>query len=1161
MKKLLYALFLTLLTILAAACCYAADMENCIIHKNSSFEEHKVGEVPSAFEYIIWKSDIKKEEKWINASRDNTEIVKLEKDGNPENLAVKLNSFADPEGEVTGFARCLFSYYPMKDKGVISFSFMVDDLTSKKISQINTNVSQTRHLDYLDSKSYFDFISVVEDKVYYRNTLIKNDIKKDTWYDVDFLADVKSGTGKLYIDGVCTDVKLPSGTVNICEVKFDLPTSEGAAWYIDDIRIYEADEIISDAQIDIAWNKYKNSPFYLGYEFENGRAANYNYMAFLKADGKRFTTIGTDRLYNKDSITKLSGKIYKKDENIMIPVSSFAEVFSAEVNEEEDGNISVTYKGNIKKVTDFELVDGVAFMQLDELFEFLGKEYYTEDDILWLDEPKNFDWSLPLTSSGTSVKSADRWTLSFSLYERMLSALLFDRPTNEELIEAIKKYTPNNTDLRVQFTNESLAKIKSEMKNDSQLSSVIAALIKEGENELKAPYVPKYGDDGKRATYTTGTYNSLSALATAYLFSESDEDKKLFKDAIWKTIQILDTFPDFHSKYNNGLGTGTMTYGLAYAYDWVDWTDEERKIIEDMCRRNIFDYALQNYNTSMTNHGRSIGFNRGNMSPIINGAYATLAISMFESDPEYFGTVIRGALNGMSAGYLTFFPRGEWEEGLSYWTYVCTYFPIGLKSLQNAIGTDFGCSEVPGVLDTYKFPILLRGSKNAYSFGDDGNDTQGITAVFMFCADQTENKEIAQFRKDKMGSRGNLIDVANWVFDTADSNLGLNSLEKDTYAENASTVVMRTGWDSSDTSVAFHGGANDDNHGHFDTGAFHFDMNGVRFATDLAKEDYNLRGNGFYEPLEAEKYYPDGYPFENWHYYRQKGEGHNLVVANRSEANQITPIDEATKAASADMKTNGSAEFIKMEFGETTSYALLDVTDTNKIFESAFRGVTLDKTNNIIKIQDDIRASRVTDFMWSMHTQAEIEISEDGKSAILTQNNKKIRAKITNDCDLRFEELPAAFDETYGTANKPLIETPNTVYTKEDDFYIEYGYECDIDKDYRKLAVQGNSDTFNLSVTFEPYIEEFRIVSSGEDKKSSVINIPEAGTYKVIFADFEGGRLVGTDIVDAIVKDSAAGKIAVSIKNEKITLGMGDKIMLLNNLESIVPLCTEFVIQ
>ena len=1086
MRRILNTLFFTMLFLFGAVCTNAADMENCIIHKNSSFEDHKVGEVPSAFEYIIWKSDIKTEEKWINASRDNTEIVKLEKDGNAENLAVKLNSFADPDGEVVGFARCPFSYYPMKEKGVISFSFMVDDLTTKKISQINTNVSQTRHLDYLDSKAYFDFISIVGDKVYYRNTLIKSGIEKYKWYGVDFLADVKKGTGKLYLDGECFDVALPSGTVNICEVKFDLPTTEGTAWYIDDLRVYEADEIIDDTELDAAWNKYKSSPFYFGYEFENGRASNYNYMAFLKADGKRFTTIGTDRLYSNNSIVKLPAKIYKQDGHIMVPVRAIAEMFGAQVTwKEASRRVCISHNGKAIEAAPNEniyyingtpsklespivLNDGSTFIRLDILLHFLEKEYYMEDDIIWFDKPKSFDWSLPLTASGTQVQSADRWTLSFSLYERMLTALLFDRPTNEDIAEAIRTNSPDITHPRLQFTNESIAKIKEGMKTDEQLAASIASMISEGKKELKNQYVPKHSDDGKRASYTTGTYNSLSALATAYLFSESDEDKKLFKDAIWNTMEILNTFPDFHSKYNNGLGTGTMTYGLAFAYDWVDWTDEERKLIEDMCKRNIFDYALQNYNTSMTNHGRSIGYNRGNMSPIINGAYASLAISMFETDPEYFGAVIRGALYGMSAGYLTFFPRGEWEEGLSYWKFVCTYFPFALKGMQTALGTDFGCSEVPGVLDTYNFPIAIRGGKSAYGFGD-GDEASGIVAVFMFCADQTGNKEIAQFRKQTVGTKANLMDIANWVFDTSDYNLGLDALDRDTYAESAFTVVMRTGWDAADTSVAFHGGANDDGHGHFDTGSVQFDMNGVRFGTDLIKEDYNLRSNGYYEPLEADKYYPNGYPLEKWHYYRQKGEGHNLVVANRSEANTIPA--KVSKTLSADMKPDGSSEFITMEFGETSSYALLDVTDTNDIFESAVRGVKLDKIKSVIEIQDDIRASKVTDFMWSMHTQAEIEISEDGKTAVLTQNNQKIKAKIANDCDYRFEALPASIDETYGTINKPLIETPNTVYSKNDEHYLLYGYASDIKKDYRKLAVRTVTDEFKLSVTFEPYIE------------------------------------------------------------------------------------------
>jgi len=116
-----------------------------------------------------------------------------------------------------------------------------------------------------------------------------------------------------------------------------------------------------------------------------------------------------------------------------------------------------------------------------------------------------------------------------------------------------------------------------------------------------------------------------------------------------------------------------------------------------------------------------------------------------------------------------------------------------------------------------------------------------------------------------------------------------------------------------------------------------------------------------------------------------------------------------------------------------------------------------------------------------MHTYAQIEISEDGKSAILTQNNQRIKATIINDCDYKFEVLPAAFDETYGTSVKPAFETPNVVYGNDDPFYILHGKACDVLSDARKLAVRTEKGkdvkNFKLAVTFQPYIEGYTPVA------------------------------------------------------------------------------------
>ena len=818
----------------------------------------------------------------------------------------------------------------------------------------------------------------------------------------------------------------------------------------------------------------------------------YNYMAFRKAEGKEFTIVSTAKLFDGANIIDLPAKSYTLDDKIMVPLRAFAEDFGAQVGWEEVGQkVTISYNGKTlaftpgedicyingtpNKLTEpVELVNGTTCIGLDMLFEFLGREYHLEGDILWLDEPNKFDWHMP-TNPETGAEFAtnsSRGTVEEATNQAILWTFLFERPSQEELDTAFKTATPNNQHPRIGFTPESLAAFKEQVKVEPQLQTILASLFKSAEQAMGKPLVEYKMHDGKRfgGIGTVGGY--CETLATAYLLSEDPEQKARYKAEIWRHFEHIgnpEMLPDWMMQSNSALGNGEGAYGLALAFDWVDWTDEEREFIVDMCKRNIFDDTIHAMTCPLyyANHANAYGL--GNQNLITPGGFTILATSMYEYDPEYFNDIVRGCMRGNEGGFIEYFPNGEYVEGISYWRYAGSRFPQLLKGWQTAYGTDWGRLDVPGVIETSTFPFRMRGALTAYAFGD-GQSEEAIIPLQLYVADQTGNKALAQFYKDFTGKSAGWSALVSWTPDTAGYNQGLEVYDKDVLNVSNSTLILKTGWSTADTAVAFHGGTSWDGHGHTgDPGTVQFDMSGVRFGLDLPREAYNLRDLGHYDKARVKEFWPNGYPLSGAYYYRIKGEGHNTVVANRQYTNSLDP--KTTRA----IDLYGATEFIKTEFSDISSFGWLDMTDTNDIYQSAVRGVKLDKINNIIEIQDDFWAKEPTDFLWSMHTYAEIEVAEDGKSAILTQNNQKIKATIINDCDFKFEVLPAAFDETYGTSVKPPFETPNKPYGKDDPFYITHGQASDVKAEVRKLAVRTEKDKdikhFKLAVTFQPYID------------------------------------------------------------------------------------------
>ena len=69
-----------------------------------------------------------------------------------------------------------------------------------------------------------------------------------------------------------------------------------------------------------------------------------------------------------------------------------------------------------------------------------------------------------------------------------------------------------------------------------------------------------------------------------------------------------------------------------------------------------------------------------------------------------------------------------------------------------------------------------------------------------------------------------------------------------------------------------------------------------------------------------------------------------------------------------------------------------------------------------VLIQDEIRADAPVDLLWFMHTKADINISKDGKTAILTQDRQRLGVKLLNpEANYKFTVMDA----------KPLATSPH----------------------------------------------------------------------------------------------------------------------------------------
>ena len=231
--------------------------------------------------------------------------------------------------------------------------------------------------------------------------------------------------------------------------------------------------------------------------------------------------------------------------------------------------------------------------------------------------------------------------------------------------------------------------------------------------------------------------------------------------------------------------------------------------------------------------------------------------------------------------------------------------------------------------------------------------------------------------------------------------------------------------------IAIHGGANNANHGHLDAGSFYIQALGEVFAYgNLGRDNYTYSG------YFSQKTYP-GYldPISKqtepgrWHFYRLRTEGKNCIVVNPT----IRP----------EQKEDGIAILKSSESKSEKSSYTFDLTDCyERDLISYNRTIGMHRKRKYMVVKDLLECRDPNSSVWwFMHTKADIELREEGRVAILTMANKKMKVEIVSPLNASFQSLPAT-------------------YLLKDSFPLTKNSE---NKDFGKLAIE-LKDIGNLTI-------------------------------------------------------------------------------------------------
>ncbi|GAB4531199.1 MAG: hypothetical protein Tsb0014_14510 [Pleurocapsa sp.] len=534
---------------------------------------------------------------------------------------------------------------------------------------------------------------------------------------------------------------------------------------------------------------------------------------------------------------------------------------------------------------------------------------------------------------------------------------------------------------RLLASSDRFAEIKEQIETDPMMAKWYQALIWQADSYIKNSELPKYEiPDGKRLlTVSQRMVKRISTLALVYRIS--GEPKYL--EQAWQQLEAAATFPDWNPSHF--LDTAEMTHAFAIGYDWLyaDWSESQRDLLASAIATKSLQPALTDYHNSARWTQRE-----NNWNLVCNGGVGMGALAILDRQPQLASQVLAEALKRLPLAMENYAPDGAWDEGTTYWDYTTLYNTAIVAALDTALGTDFNLANIAGFAETGLFPIYLTNPWGLpFNFAD--SKAREIPAPQLFwLADRFQQSAYRQYQqRHAMPEALDLI----W-YDSENNNLKSPPLPLDKYFQGAEIITMRSQWDNPEAIfVGFKAGDNQAEHGNLDLGTFAIDALGQQWGIELGQDNYNLPG--YFDKKD-----------QRWTYYRIRAEGQNTLVINPDR--------------DPDQNPEAKTKIIQFNSTPQAAYAIADLTPAySSDVRSVKRGVALrgiqapefdsgdspsqDGRQQIL-VQDEIEAYKPVDVWWFMHTKADIELQDKGKTALLRQKDKQLQVKLLNAGNYKF---------------------------------------------------------------------------------------------------------------------------------------------------------------
>lgn len=520
---------------------------------------------------------------------------------------------------------------------------------------------------------------------------------------------------------------------------------------------------------------------------------------------------------------------------------------------------------------------------------------------------------------------------------------------------------------RLLLTAGSEEKIKNAMVVQPKLRNVHERILREGREVISLPPVKRIKTGRRLLSVSREALKRIFYLAYGYRMTG---EYAMAERAEQEILAVCD-FTDWNPTHF--LDVGEMTMAVALGYDWLfDVLKPETKA---KARIAILEKGFAPANSKYGTFYKKTN----NWNSVCNAGLTYGALAIYEDVPAECENIIERCLETNPKALKAYGPDGGYPEGFMYWGYGTAFQVMLDAALQTALGSDFGLSLAPGFLQSAKFMLhMVAPSNSCFSFSDCHVVPEANMMLYWF-ADKLNEPSVIYLEQKYLADKSTEYAEPRLLptLMIFASNLDLKNVKAPAdnfwYNRGATPVfTYRSGWDSpTDAYLGVKGGSPYTSHAHMDAGSFVYELNGVRWATDLGMQNYeSLEGAG----LKLWDKSPEG---QRWDVFRIGSTAHNTLTVNG--------VNHVVKA---------KAEIVDTLCSPWAKGAVVDMSPVmgNELAKST-RRVILDAENNL-RVTDSIMApqDKNASVMWVMVTAADaritgrnkIELVKDGLCMILT---------------------------------------------------------------------------------------------------------------------------------------------------------------------------------